>query len=59
MMIKMNKQEFLNRLNTALLQAPDDERIAAISYYKDYFDDSDDEQSALSELPRRKKSLKV
>ncbi len=55
----MNKQEFLNRLNTALLQAPDDERIAAISYYKDYFDDSDDEQSALSELPRRKKSLKV
>lgn len=47
----MNKQEFLNRLNTALLQAPDDERTAAISYYKDYFADSEDEQSALSELP--------
>lgn len=48
----MTKSEYLNRLKTALLPLPSEEREAAIAYYEEFFSDAgeENEQSVISEL---------
>lgn len=48
----MNRQEFLQQLETELASVPNDERVAALQYFTMYFDDAgpEHEQEVISEL---------
>lgn len=48
----MNRQEFMERLENLLQNIPEQERIEAIQYYNDYFDDAgkENEQAVLEAL---------
>ncbi len=48
----MNKQEFMESLENLLQNIPEQERIEALQYYNDYFDDAgaENEQAVLSAL---------
>ena len=42
----MTRKEFMQRLESLLLDLPDSERREAIQYYNDYFDDAGPENEA-------------
>lgn len=48
----MNKTEFMNQLNNLLYRLPNNERITALNFYAEYFDDAgiENEQSVIKEL---------
>lgn len=48
----MNKQEFLRQLESLLMNIPENERMDALAYYNDYFDEAgvENEQSVIQEL---------
>ncbi len=48
----MNKQEFLYQLASELMSLPPEERVAALKYYEEYFEDAgpDKEREVLEEL---------
>ena len=48
----MNRQEFFRRLEYLLRGIPESERMDALAYYNDYFDDAgaDNEQQVIFEL---------
>lgn len=52
MVCVMNRQEFMERLENLLQNIPEQERIEAIQYYNDYFDDAgeENEQAVLDAL---------
>lgn len=53
----MNKEEFLSALERELMALPLEERLSALQYYKDYFEDAgkDKEETVIQELgsPRK------
>lgn len=56
----MNRQEFLQLLETELASVPNDERIAALQYFTMYFDDAgpEHEQDVIAELGSPQKIAK-
>ncbi|OQB23278.1 MAG: hypothetical protein BWY11_02002 [Firmicutes bacterium ADurb.Bin182] len=48
----MNRQEFMNRLREALKKLPDNEKQAALEYYREYFDEAgpENEQQVVDSL---------
>ena len=48
----MNRIEFMETLSRLLLDIPEEDRIDALKYYNDYFDDagSENEQNVIEEL---------
>ena len=48
----MNRQEFMERLENLLQNIPEQERVEAIQYYNDYFEDAgeENEQAVLDAL---------
>ena len=48
----MNRQEFFRRLEYLLSGLPENERMDALAYYNDYFDDAgvENEQQVIREL---------
>ena len=48
----MNREEFLSQLESLLMNIPESDRLDAIAYYKDYFDDAgiENEQNVIREL---------
>lgn len=46
----MNRIEFMQRLEKALREMPEEERRRAMEYYENYFDEADAEQEALDTL---------
>lgn len=48
----MNRQEFLRRLESLLMNIPEHERLDALAYYSDYFDEAgiENEQLVIQEL---------
>ncbi len=54
----MNRIEFMETLSRLLLDIPEEDRIDALKYYNDYFDDagSENEQNVIEELESPEKS---
>lgn len=54
----MNRVEFMETLSRLLQDIPEEDRIDALKYYNDYFDDagSENEQNVIEELESPEKS---
>lgn len=46
----MNRAEFMAKLRDALAGLPEEERMNALRYYEEYFDDAEDEAKAIADL---------
>ena len=48
----MNREEFMRQLELLLMNIPENDRLDAIAYYNDYFDDAgvENEQMVIKEL---------
>ena len=47
---KMNREEYLSELKRCIQALPLEEQEEALEYYKDYFDDADDDRRVIEEL---------
>lgn len=50
----MNKEKFLKSLSWGIRSLPKEERENAISFYEEYFNESEDEATAIAKLPHPK-----
>ena len=47
---KMNREEYLSELKRCIQALPLEEQEEALEYYKDYFDDADNDSKVIEEL---------